>query len=455
MKARLAHLTGGRVGESTVIWKSCAMLGRSSQADVRFGPDGDRMVAGRHAALAWNDGVWTVRDLGSANGTFVDGSCVHGETALRDGSVIQLGRDGPQVRFSVIWEAGAPEPVRTVDVDAMDDPDAFRPVPHTPVILSRPDRDRPRVAPAHRHARAPAVALAVAVAVLGGITLARAGPSHAPDLLRKVLVAQADSVFAALDAIPGASPSMRSAVSETQSRVALMRGRLRRAPSDPVALTTLRDSLDLLAARARRLAGAAALDLGLVVRGSEPAIGLVEVRFGDGRRATVVAYAARGRDGRVRFVTSAPTLTDPTAAPTGLRLFLRGEAAGIPMRITARHPARGLSVLARETEGGSEAASGPPAAFPSPGEPVVLVHAVPAADRATFVDSRAALAAVVSVTRGEARLEQPGGHPAPGSAVFDQRGTLVGMVLPESAGFGVRAVPVGALLDPSDGRAGG
>jgi hypothetical protein len=29
------------------------------------------------------------------------------------------------------------------------------------------------------------------------------------------------------------------------------------------------------------------------------------------------------------------------------------------------------------------------------------------------------------------------------------------MILPESAGFGVRAVPVTALLDPSDERAGG
>jgi pSer/pThr/pTyr-binding forkhead associated (FHA) protein len=455
MKARLVHLTGGRVGESAVIWKSCAMLGRSSQADVRFGPDGDRMVAGRHAALAWQDGVWTVRDLGSANGTFVDGSRVHGETALRDGSVIQLGRDGPQVRFCVIWEAGAPEPVRTVDVDAMDDPDAFRPVPHTPVILSRPDRDQPRVADPHRHARAPAVALAVAVAVLGGITLARAGPSHAPDALREALVARADSVFAALDAISDASPTMRSAVSETQSRVALLRGRVRRAPPDPVALTTLRDSLALLSARAQRLKGAAAIDVDAVARGSDPAIALVDVRLADGRRESIVAYAIRGHDGRVRFVTSAPVLTDPAAAATGLRLFLRGEAAGIPMRIAARHPARGLCVLARETEGDGEAASGLPAAFPSPGEPVVLLHAVPAADRATFIDSRAALAAVVSVTRGEARLEQLGDQPSPGSAVLDQRGTMVGMVLPESAGFGVRAVPVSALLDLSDERAGG
>jgi pSer/pThr/pTyr-binding forkhead associated (FHA) protein len=457
MKARLAHLTGGRVGEAAIIWKSCAMLGRSPEADVRFGPEGDRMVAGRHASLTWHEGVWTVRDLGSANGTYVDGSRVHGETALRDGSIIQLGRDGPQVRFSVIWEAGAPEPVRTVDVDAMDDPDALRPVPHIPVILSRPDHDEPHARPSHGHARRIATALVLALAALGGITLARAGPSDAPEALRLALLARADSIFTALEAIPGAAPGLRSAVSGTQARVALVRGRVRRAPDDPATLTRLRDSLDLLAARGHRLAGAAALDLATVARGSEPAIGLVEMRMADGRRETAVAYAARTSDGRVRFVSSAPELVDPAAASARLHLFLRGDAAGIPMRIAVRHPARGLIILAPTTEpaGDAAASTGPRAPFPSPGEPAILVDATPAVDRAGFIDARTALAAVVSVQRGEARLEQLGLEATPGSAVFDRRGTMVGMVLPETAGFGVRAVTVAALLDSAGERAGG
>jgi hypothetical protein len=148
-------------------------------------------------------------------------------------------------------------------------------------------------------------------------------------------------------------------------------------------------------------------------------------------------------------------LADPTMAATELRLFLRGEAAGIPMRIAARHADRGLSVLARDAEGIGEAAGGLPPTFPGPGEPVVLLHAEPAADRATFIESRAAIAAVVTVQRGEARLEQLGTEPAPGSAVFDRRGAMVGMVLPASAGFGVRAVPAAALLEAIHERAGG
>jgi hypothetical protein len=457
MKARLAHLTGGRVGEAAIIWKSCAMLGRSPEADVRFGPDGDRMVAGRHASLTWHDGVWTVRDLGSANGTYVDGSRVHGETVLRDGSLIQLGRDGPQVRFSVLWEAGAPEPVRTVDVDAMDDPDALRPVPHIPVILSRPDRDDPQPAGSGGHLRRASVVLVLAVAVLGGITLARAGPSDSPESLRLALLAQADSVFAVLQVIPGRAPGLRSAVSETQARVALLRGRVRRAPGDPVALTTLRDSLDLLATRSRRLAGAAGLDVAEVARRSEPSIGLVELGRADGRRGTAVAYAARDGDGRVRFVSSAPELLDSAIARAPLRLFLRGDPVGIPMRLIARYPARGVSILAPTTghDGAATESDRPRVAFPAPGEPAILVDAVPASDRATFIVARTALAAVVSVRPHEARLEQLGPEAAPGSAVFDRRGAMVGMVLPEAAGFGVRAVPVAALLSLTDERRGG
>ncbi|MFL5521127.1 MAG: FHA domain-containing protein [Gemmatimonadales bacterium] len=457
MKARLAHLTGGRVGEAAIIWKSCAMLGRSPEADVRFGPDGDRMVAGRHASLSWHEGVWSVRDLGSANGTYVDGSRVHGETALRDGSIIQLGRDGPQVRFSIVWETGAPEPVRTVDVDAVGDPDALRPVPHIPVILSRPDHDEPLPPTSSGRPRRVAASLVLVIAALGGISLARAGPSDAPEALRLALLARADSVFAALEGIPGTAPGLRSAVSETQSRVALMRGRVRRAPADPVVLTTLRDSLGLLAARGRRLAGAAAIDVAAVVRGGAPAIGLVEMRLPDGRLQMAVAYAALGDEGRVRFVSSAPELLDASSAPTELRLFLRGDPLGIPLRITVRHRTRGVSILAptsgQRTDVG--AAAGRRAAFPAPGEPAILVDAAPATNRAVFVNARTALAAVVSVQHGVARLEQLGFDAVPGSAVFDRRGAMVGMVLPAAAGFGVRAVPVSTLLDPTDERAGG
>jgi hypothetical protein len=48
-------------------------------------------VSREHAELTCKDGAWTVRDLGSRNGTFVDGARVQGRTALPQRSVLKVG----------------------------------------------------------------------------------------------------------------------------------------------------------------------------------------------------------------------------------------------------------------------------------------------------------------------------------------------------------------------------
>ncbi|HEY2222185.1 FHA domain-containing protein [Actinomycetospora sp.] len=71
-------------------------------------------VSWRHVALAPDPsgGGWTVTDLGSTNGTTVDGVRIAGPTPLPPGSVLALGTDGPRVRLQV------PEPGPAVRTDA-------------------------------------------------------------------------------------------------------------------------------------------------------------------------------------------------------------------------------------------------------------------------------------------------------------------------------------------------
>src|SRR5690349_24700634 len=47
-----------------------AVAGRSSLADI---PLASRRVSSEHASFGWTSGRWTVRDLGSSNGTTVNG----------------------------------------------------------------------------------------------------------------------------------------------------------------------------------------------------------------------------------------------------------------------------------------------------------------------------------------------------------------------------------------------
>ena len=63
------------------------VIGRSSACQIVLGDD---TVSRRHAELRFEDGRWLLRDLGSSNGTYVNGRWVT-ESEVRAGDVIHLG----------------------------------------------------------------------------------------------------------------------------------------------------------------------------------------------------------------------------------------------------------------------------------------------------------------------------------------------------------------------------
>ena len=63
------------------------VIGRSSSCQIVLGDD---TVSRRHAELRFEDGRWLLRDLGSTNGTYVNGRWIT-EAEVRAGDVIHLG----------------------------------------------------------------------------------------------------------------------------------------------------------------------------------------------------------------------------------------------------------------------------------------------------------------------------------------------------------------------------
>jgi hypothetical protein len=63
------------------------VIGRSSACQIVLGDD---TVSRRHAELRYDDGRWMLRDLGSSNGTYVNGRLVT-EAEVRAGDVVHLG----------------------------------------------------------------------------------------------------------------------------------------------------------------------------------------------------------------------------------------------------------------------------------------------------------------------------------------------------------------------------
>jgi len=84
------------------------ILGRASSAAVRFDPRGDCQVGRHHARIIWDMSGLTsfvLADLGSRNGTYVNGRRVEEPVQLGHGDVVRLGTFGPEV--AVAWEVSA------------------------------------------------------------------------------------------------------------------------------------------------------------------------------------------------------------------------------------------------------------------------------------------------------------------------------------------------------------
>lgn len=110
------------------------VVGRSRKCDLRLP---NRKASGEHALVWWADGQWMVRDLGSTNGTWVDGQRVlAGESrSLRRNALVAFGDPDDAWRLS----ADHPPAPRVVDLQTN------LPVDDTGPVLGLPSAEDPAV----------------------------------------------------------------------------------------------------------------------------------------------------------------------------------------------------------------------------------------------------------------------------------------------------------------------
>ena len=85
---KLVVLAGAKKGAAVPIKKSSFVIGRSKECALRAGSDA---ISRKHCELK-NDGQGaTVRDLGSRNGTYVNGEKIEGVYTLSNGDTLKIG----------------------------------------------------------------------------------------------------------------------------------------------------------------------------------------------------------------------------------------------------------------------------------------------------------------------------------------------------------------------------
>lgn len=83
-------------GQTHTFQQAIVRLGRRPDNDIAFNVEADRAVSGHHAKLIVEGNRLYLEDLGSQNGTYLDGRQVSGKERILPGQVVRFGEAGPE-----------------------------------------------------------------------------------------------------------------------------------------------------------------------------------------------------------------------------------------------------------------------------------------------------------------------------------------------------------------------
>jgi len=133
-------------GDPIPLTKAEMVIGRRPGCDIRLDYEN---ISGKHCSLRFLNGIWMVRDLGSTNGTTVNGTPIASEQSLMPDE--ELGIAGHV--FTIEYEAAGPEAFLTAHKDLDEDVVQER-AKHSLMDLAGLDTDETQ---AKRPKRAPTV----------------------------------------------------------------------------------------------------------------------------------------------------------------------------------------------------------------------------------------------------------------------------------------------------------
>ena len=107
MRVILNHLSGSKIGqveEFSLFEFKRISIGREPSSNVKYNPDKDDLVSRQHAYITQDESdptQFSITDLRSRNGTFVNKTRIEGTLIILPGDIIQFGAGGPQFEFDL------------------------------------------------------------------------------------------------------------------------------------------------------------------------------------------------------------------------------------------------------------------------------------------------------------------------------------------------------------------
>ncbi len=468
MKPQLRIVTGTPAGTVLVYSHHNITIGRHPDSDIAFDAHRDLEVSVRHAAIFKRADRWHVRDMGSRNGTRVNGHKVTADTTLNDTDQIQLGVGGPVIECRLVGDH-VPDTERPLAATSS----KMRPTPlANPTPVSQRERStthrvRAEVAKQTRRLRGVTVGLLIVLtAVVAGFLYINQQQRVAQERELTLLQAEIDSVLQASRATVAALEEEMSELAitleDSRQEIQALQRQFTDARESGNARQIQMLSLELenaLTALAQQQ-HAASIDFATIARANQRAVAMVFVDFGDGTTETSTAFAVRS-DGTM--ITTRHSVVGPNGDRRARQIGVRfaDSRQTFPARVVAlsEGPDADVAVirvdLLREVptiQGMNERPDTVPV-----GAPVTVIGFPGGMDSPQRVQQNGVFA-TASLTVGTLSKNLPGllqingygTHGASGSPILDANGQVIGILNAGEVGSGGRivyAVPVTVAIE--------
>jgi S1-C subfamily serine protease len=448
MRITLTVTSGARNGVSKQFDQAYIGLGRHPQSDLQFDPEKDLDASTRHAAILKAGEAWNIRDLGSANGTWVNDEKITADRRLHTGDMVRLGAKGPILHVEVEGEAAPAAAATRLS-------GGHAPVPKGNTTM----RVKAEVAKQTKTLRrATLVLFGLLIVVAGGYFWQRATYEKRIAELQAGMIQTLDSLQRELNNITVRFTGMQATLDAAQAESERLRGQIA-AGGSTAQLQQLRAQLNAAVTRQGNIAAAAGLDGAKVDSLAGEAVALVFARMPDGKVYTGTAFAVKSDRNGSWLITNRHVVTSPEGDdPVEIGVMFNHTRQNFRARLVQKHPNGDidLALIRVEIRDGTPVVPGI-ADGAQAGQPVVTIGFPFGVDLEGAADLQRT-GAVATLTAGTVsrvtstlvQIDGYGATGASGSPYLDRNGRVVAVLYGgerDSGGRIVYAVPARFIHD--------